>query len=172
MASRTSVSARFHNRTLRDVRERAASEGVSVAEFVEAAVLYALRHKEFCAIEYKEIQVSPRDGQPLDAIMDVLAARRMILADLIPRGQEQVSVRLRRTLRKVLSPQLANRFERHVLLGESLELIGQREGVSKQAVHTSVQRAVTKLRTSREFLDALVELFPEAGVSTDLLMEM
>ena len=168
---RTSLHIQLHPRTYKDVRERAKSEGESVQAFVTSALLYALRRDEFTALEFKECHFTGKDGAPMEAILDALAGRKMILADVVPRGSDHVSAPLRRALYKVLPKNQAVRVERHMFLGESLELIGQREGVSKQAVHTSVQRAMRVLRTDRGFLDALVALFPDAGLSTSMLME-
>ena len=168
---RTSVHIQLHPRTYKDVRERAKSEGVSVQAFVSSALLYALRRDEFTALEFKECHFTGKDGAPMETIMDALAGRKMILADIVPRGSEQVSASVRRALYRALPRTQAVRVERHMFLGEPLELIGQREGVSKQAVHTSVQRAMRTLRSDRGFLDALVALFPEAGLSTSMLLE-
>lgn len=172
LPKRGDVRVSYSLRTLAEIDVRAKSEGVSRHQFIVSATMKALRSSEFVAHEFKEVQIGTHSNTPVDTILEALAARRVLLAELVPRGTDHVSARLRKAMRRVLTKEQAGRVEKVLLKGLTLEEVGMEEGVSKQAVHAALQRAVGKLKKDPDFLSVLVSMFPESGVTVPMLLKM
>jgi hypothetical protein len=157
----------LHLRVYQEIVSQAASEGVSFSEFMVRGAHMALRRGDTTA--FREVVMTPKGESTVDALMEWLFARRPVLADIAPTGQE-LPVELRRAMAKVLTPRQMGRLEHVILCGGTLESIGRQEGCSKQAIDASIRRALTRLGQSREFVEALCRAFPDSGLDAKTLM--
>lgn len=128
------------------------------AAFIREALSEKLRRPGSQGHEYREIVFEPRgDSTSFDSIIEIIAARQPLLADLMSREGE-LHHSLRRVLRKKLSAVQARRVEK-VLTGMRLAEIGHDEGCSKQAVGASVQRAYETMRQDAELITVFIEVY-------------
>ncbi len=157
-----------------------AAGGGRYSPFVVGAVRRALLRSPDVDERFKVVQLSPRsDDQTVDQMLDWILSRRPVVDDLlrpehgigraVSGGGWELDTGIRRALYGSVSPVQARRVER-LLKGATLEDIGESDGCSRQAVHTSVRRALAKLKTDVAFVRALVELNPDCGLTPDQLM--
>ena len=117
---------------------------------------------------YREVVLSPKGNIPIDQMLSWLASGAPLLRDL-QGSPGLLNPIILKPMSECLSPIQLERVRRWVE-GDRLSDIGRLEGVSKQAVHSSIQRSLRKLAEYRPFLVGLCELFPESGMTPEYLM--
>jgi len=156
------VSASF----VQELQEAAKSQGMTVAAFSRVALRAAVRHPDIHA--FYEVTIRPRAGSPIDDILGYLAAGKPLLRDFQQAGPIPLA-KLHRIMRRALTEVQYARLRSVMFEGRELRDVASEEGMSKQAVHQAVKRAVEVLRRDPEFLVALCECFPESGVDATVL---
>ncbi len=134
------------------------------------AMLLSEGRRSSRAARFQEVHLQARSGGSVDTLLEVLAAGAATLGDLSPSG-ESIDRSLQKAIEDALSPKPARRVLRR-LQGASITTIGKEDGVTKQAVHKSLRLSQQILATNRDFVVALCDLFPESGLTPDLLMEV
>ena len=159
------VTVRISPRMHADLREQATAQNLTVADMVRRCVARSVYAPD--AYEYREISLGRNGGQP-DRALEYLAARRPMVSDL-SRG-DHLDVTLRRVIRKHLPLLQARRLEKR-LRGMTYEEVGIDEGCSKQAAEQAVSRGLLSMQNNKEFMQALVALFPDSGLDARTLMQ-
>tara|TARA_R110000824_G_scaffold278612_1_gene466886 strand:+ start:3309 stop:3776 length:468 start_codon:yes stop_codon:yes gene_type:complete len=145
----------------------AGSAGIDIPVFIRNAISMAiLRGGES---RFAEITLSPKNGSSVDQMMEWVYARSPIVSDFVCTGGE-LQPEVKTALYATLPETQARRFEK-VLNGLKLEMIGHDEGCSRQAVHASIKRAITTLRSNHEFAKALCDSMPDVGITPDILLQ-
>ena len=157
---------RVHLRLNRSTYERLCDGEGSVQSQIKSAINSYLSKRDRSG--YREVLLAPRGNISVDDMLSWLAAGAPLLRDL--QGSPGVlHDAIMQPMRKCLSPLQMGRMKKWVE-GERLSAIGRSEGVSKQAIHASIQRSLRILSSDRAFLDGLCELFPEAALTPDALL--
>ena len=164
--SDTPSKMRVHLRLSRATYERLADCGGSVQDQIKLAINSYLSKRDRSG--YREVMLSPRGNISVDQMLSWLAAGAPLLRDLqgSPGALHESIVR---PMIGCLSPLQMSRMKKWVE-GEKLSDIGRQEGVSKQAIHSSIQRSIRILSTNRDFLTGLCELFPESALTPEYLL--
>lgn len=156
MASRSTMtlySFRLPDAVLRRIEDEVGGDKRKVPEFIRAALHRALLHDSGRYSEWREITLTPRSNSTPEALLEWMLARKPLVSDLCPAGDE-LNADVRRVLRKKLSATQARRVELK-LKGLSFEEIASREGCTKQAIHATVGRAMVALEKDTDFIVAL-----------------
>jgi hypothetical protein len=157
------VTDRFRH----SLKNAAVEADVSVGEYIRRSITQSmLRGGEY---KYRELVFSPNGNSTIDQLMEWLCARNPIYRDITGCGGTLDSS-VRGALYKTLPEIQARRIERF-LNGDRLESIGLDEGCSRQAVHASIQRGIAKLSDNRIFINALLEVVPDSGLTVETVME-
>jgi len=117
---------------------------------------------------YREVVLSPRGTVNVDQMLEWLAARAPLLRDL-QGNNGKIHRSIHRPMRRCLSDVQLRRMTRWVE-GDNISVIGRSEGVSKQAIHASIQRSIRTLGEDQGFVFGLCELFPDSGLTPEALM--
>lgn len=161
------MSVRFPGRMHEEMKAAAAAANMPLREWLRSSVSYSLRHKDRVTA-YREIQLAPRSGSTIDTMLEWLAGRRGVVADIM-HAPSAPSARIARVLRTELSEEQARRVCYVLLEGRKLEEVAHLEGVSKQAVDQSLKRAYARLQKSDAFIAALCAAFPDSGITPEML---
>lgn len=150
--------------------DAASDSGVTRNEIVRKAVAQYLTRGSPDDYRHRELVLSgTRGAYTVDKVLEWLLAKRPAVADLTMSGGE-LDARMKRVIRKSLPKKQAERvvlrFE-----GRNLDEIGRLCGCSKQAVHASLQRALSTLGQDREFIAVLISI-TESEFSVDELMAL
>ncbi len=138
----------------------------SIQDEIRQAINAYLSRRERAG--YREVVLSPRSTVDVDQMLSWLASKSPLLKDLQGNNDELHELILK-PMRASLSP-IQLRRTKSWIMGEKLSVIGRTEGVSKQAIHASINRSLKALADSYDFVHGLCELFPESGLTPSYLM--
>ena len=164
--SNTPEKMRVHLRLNRATYERLADGGESVQDQIKSAINSYLSKRDRSG--YREVMLAPRGNISVDQMLSWLAAGAPLLRDL-QGSSGSLHESILRPMSRCLSPLQMSRMKKWVE-GEKLSSIGRQEGVSKQAIHSSIRRSIRVLSTNRDFLTGLCELFPESALTPEYLL--
>lgn len=158
---------RVHLRLSRQTYDRLMEGEGSVQSQIKSAINAYLSKRDRSG--YREVTLAPRGNIAVDEMLSWLAAGAPLLRDL--QGSPGVlHESILRPMRRCLSPLQMSRMQKWVE-GERLSSIGRNEGVSKQAIHASIQRSIRTLSGDYDFLSGLCDLFPESALTPESLLE-
>lgn len=144
---------RLSSAVLDRVLEEVEGDRRRVPDYIRAAIHRALHDTSGRYSEWREITLTPRSNSTPEALLEWMLARKPLVSDLCPTGDE-LNPEVRRVLRKKLSGVQARRVELK-LKGLSFEEIATREGCTKQAIHATFGRAMGVLEKDEDFILAL-----------------
>tara|TARA_R100000458_G_C8278499_1_gene254789 strand:- start:6839 stop:7363 length:525 start_codon:yes stop_codon:yes gene_type:complete len=158
---------RVHLRLSQGIYDRLDSGDGSVQEQIRQAINQFLSKTERGS--YREVVLSPRGNVAVDQMMSWLASRAPRLEEL-QANNGKLSNAIRKPMEKCLSDVQMRRVTRWIY-GEKLSVIGREEGVSKQAIHASIQRSLKTLGEDHDFIAGLCHTFPDSGLTPDSLVQ-
>lgn len=161
---------RLPPRVRRELTEAAEGHGTTANKYAVTLILHGLQRGQYAHL-HREVVFQGRSADaPIDAMLEWLASRRPALGELVNNADHaQLSGRVRRVVVTVCGEKVADRIDQVVVQGRTLDEVGKREGVSRQAVHQSLRAAFHKLAANPEFVGALCLLFPESGLTPEML---
>lgn len=166
--SESPIKKRVHLRITQATYERLQSGGDgSVQDEIRQAINAYLSRRDRSG--YREVVLSPRGSVDVDQMLSWLGSRAPMLNELQAHtgGLHRL---IKQPMRDCLSPTQMRRVT-YWIEGKKLSVIGRLEGVSKQAVHASIQRSLKTLSLQDAFLVGLCQLFPDSGLTPEYLRQ-